>query len=193
MARSQEHKRQDVREFRTQPMNRFPPPWRVVEMAGCFVVQDATGQNVAWFAPWKQAFSSLVISSWRGAPYQREQMGRFQRSSPGERLSGTAHRQIRYPDGTRAPLWGWSMAGGCELRQRREQKTSKWSEHHEGAEGRRAKAAVDPANPVGNPGPLPPIQTKFDPRLTTRLPGKDKTNKVPVRPPGAGRPQGIDQ
>jgi hypothetical protein len=28
---------------------RFPPPWRVVEMAGCFVVQDATGQNVAWF------------------------------------------------------------------------------------------------------------------------------------------------
>jgi hypothetical protein len=27
----------------------FPPPWRVVEMAGCFVVQDAAGQNVAWF------------------------------------------------------------------------------------------------------------------------------------------------
>jgi hypothetical protein len=35
--------------FRTQPMNRFPPPWRVVEMAGCFTVQDATGQSVAWF------------------------------------------------------------------------------------------------------------------------------------------------
>ena len=29
--------------------HRFPPPWRVVEMAGCFTVQDATGQNVAWF------------------------------------------------------------------------------------------------------------------------------------------------
>jgi hypothetical protein len=28
---------------------RFPPPWRVVEMAGCFIVQDATEQNVAWF------------------------------------------------------------------------------------------------------------------------------------------------
>jgi hypothetical protein len=28
---------------------RFPPPWRIVEMAGCFTVQDATGQNVAWF------------------------------------------------------------------------------------------------------------------------------------------------
>ena len=28
---------------------RFPPPWRVDEMAGCFIVQDATGQNVAWF------------------------------------------------------------------------------------------------------------------------------------------------
>jgi hypothetical protein len=28
---------------------RFPPPWRVVDMAGCFIVQDATGQNVAWF------------------------------------------------------------------------------------------------------------------------------------------------
>jgi hypothetical protein len=29
--------------------HRFPPPWRVVEMAGYFTVQDATGQNVAWF------------------------------------------------------------------------------------------------------------------------------------------------
>jgi hypothetical protein len=28
---------------------RFPAPWRVVEMAAYFVVQDATGQNVAWF------------------------------------------------------------------------------------------------------------------------------------------------
>jgi hypothetical protein len=28
---------------------RFPPPWHVVKMAGCFIVQDATGQNVAWF------------------------------------------------------------------------------------------------------------------------------------------------
>jgi hypothetical protein len=27
----------------------FPTPWHVVEMAGCFIVQDATGQNVAWF------------------------------------------------------------------------------------------------------------------------------------------------
>ena len=35
--------------FRTQPMNRFPPPWRIVELAGSFTVQDATGQNVAWF------------------------------------------------------------------------------------------------------------------------------------------------
>jgi hypothetical protein len=23
----------------------------------------------------------------------------------------TAHRQIRYPDGTRAPLWGWVHGG----------------------------------------------------------------------------------
>jgi hypothetical protein len=29
-----------------------------------------------------------------------------------------------------------------------------------------APKPVDPNNPVGNPGPLPPIQTKFDPRLT---------------------------
>jgi hypothetical protein len=29
--------------------DRFPTPWRVVEMAGCFTVQNATGQNVAWF------------------------------------------------------------------------------------------------------------------------------------------------
>ena len=29
--------------------DRFPRPWRIVEMAGCFTVQDATGQNVAWF------------------------------------------------------------------------------------------------------------------------------------------------
>jgi hypothetical protein len=28
---------------------RFPPPWRIVEMTGCFVVQDATGRNVASF------------------------------------------------------------------------------------------------------------------------------------------------
>jgi hypothetical protein len=28
---------------------RFPPPWRVVEMTACFVVQDATGRNVASF------------------------------------------------------------------------------------------------------------------------------------------------
>jgi hypothetical protein len=35
----------------TEPLTgrRFPPPWRVVEVAGCFIVQDATGQNVAWF------------------------------------------------------------------------------------------------------------------------------------------------
>jgi hypothetical protein len=26
-----------------------PPPWHVIEMAGCFIVQDATGQNVALF------------------------------------------------------------------------------------------------------------------------------------------------
>ena len=29
----------------------------------------------------------------------------------------------------------------------------------------------DLANPVGNPGPLPPIQTKSDPRRTTPSPG----------------------
>jgi hypothetical protein len=36
---------------RTEKMNsrRFPPPWRIVEMPGCIVVRDATGQNVAWF------------------------------------------------------------------------------------------------------------------------------------------------
>jgi hypothetical protein len=28
---------------------RFPRPWRVVEHAASFTVQDATGQNVAWF------------------------------------------------------------------------------------------------------------------------------------------------
>jgi hypothetical protein len=28
---------------------RFPRPWRVVEHAASFGVQDATGQNVAWF------------------------------------------------------------------------------------------------------------------------------------------------
>jgi hypothetical protein len=28
---------------------RFPRPWRVVEHAASFAVQDATGQNVAWF------------------------------------------------------------------------------------------------------------------------------------------------
>jgi hypothetical protein len=30
-------------------MTTRPPPWRVVEGAGCFIVQDATEQNVAWF------------------------------------------------------------------------------------------------------------------------------------------------
>jgi hypothetical protein len=30
-------------------MTARPPPWRVVEGAGCFIVQDATEQNVAWF------------------------------------------------------------------------------------------------------------------------------------------------
>jgi hypothetical protein len=29
--------------------HRFPPPWRIVEMPGRFVVQDATGRNFAWF------------------------------------------------------------------------------------------------------------------------------------------------
>jgi hypothetical protein len=28
---------------------RFPRPWRMVERAAGFIVQDATGQNVAWF------------------------------------------------------------------------------------------------------------------------------------------------
>jgi hypothetical protein len=28
---------------------RFPRPWRVVEHPASFTVQDATGQNVAWF------------------------------------------------------------------------------------------------------------------------------------------------
>jgi hypothetical protein len=28
---------------------RFPPPWRMVENSLCFIVQDATGQNLAWF------------------------------------------------------------------------------------------------------------------------------------------------
>jgi hypothetical protein len=28
---------------------RFPLPWRMVENSLCFVVQDATGQNLAWF------------------------------------------------------------------------------------------------------------------------------------------------
>jgi hypothetical protein len=28
---------------------RFPRPWRMVEHAASFIVQDATGQNVAWF------------------------------------------------------------------------------------------------------------------------------------------------
>jgi hypothetical protein len=28
---------------------RFPRPWRVVEHAASFAVQDAMGQNVAWF------------------------------------------------------------------------------------------------------------------------------------------------
>jgi hypothetical protein len=38
--------------FRTQPMTprRFPPPWRVVEMAG-FIVQDATGLYVMVLFP----------------------------------------------------------------------------------------------------------------------------------------------
>jgi hypothetical protein len=25
------------------------PPWQVVEVAGCFIVQDAMGRNAAWF------------------------------------------------------------------------------------------------------------------------------------------------
>jgi hypothetical protein len=29
--------------------HRFPPPWRIVEMSGCFVVRDATGRSFAWF------------------------------------------------------------------------------------------------------------------------------------------------
>jgi hypothetical protein len=32
-----------------EPPRRFPPPWRVVDTAGCFIVKDATGRNVAWF------------------------------------------------------------------------------------------------------------------------------------------------
>jgi hypothetical protein len=28
---------------------RFPPPWHIYEMNECFVIQDATGRNVAWF------------------------------------------------------------------------------------------------------------------------------------------------
>jgi hypothetical protein len=28
---------------------RFPPPWRIVEIAGRFIIQDATGQDFAWF------------------------------------------------------------------------------------------------------------------------------------------------
>jgi hypothetical protein len=28
---------------------RFPRPWRVVEHAASFAVQDATGRNIAWF------------------------------------------------------------------------------------------------------------------------------------------------
>ena len=35
---------------------RFPPTWRVVEMAEWFVVQDATGQN------WRGSISDLLIS-----------------------------------------------------------------------------------------------------------------------------------
>ena len=31
------------------PPRRFPPPWRVVENAESFWVQDATGQTVGWF------------------------------------------------------------------------------------------------------------------------------------------------
>jgi hypothetical protein len=30
-------------------MTTRPPPWRVVEGTGCFIVQDATAQNVAFF------------------------------------------------------------------------------------------------------------------------------------------------
>jgi hypothetical protein len=29
--------------------HRFPPPWRIVERAGCFIVQDAMGKDFAWF------------------------------------------------------------------------------------------------------------------------------------------------
>ena len=28
---------------------RFPRPWRMIEHAASFIVQDATGHNVAWF------------------------------------------------------------------------------------------------------------------------------------------------
>jgi hypothetical protein len=28
---------------------RFPPPWCILERAGCFIVQDATGHGMAWF------------------------------------------------------------------------------------------------------------------------------------------------
>jgi hypothetical protein len=32
-----------------EPPRRFPSPWRIIEMAGCFIVQEANRTNVAWF------------------------------------------------------------------------------------------------------------------------------------------------
>jgi hypothetical protein len=32
-----------------QKATRFPPPWRILERAGCFMVQNATGHDMAWF------------------------------------------------------------------------------------------------------------------------------------------------
>jgi hypothetical protein len=32
-----------------QMTTRFPAPWRILERAGCFIVQDATGRGMAWF------------------------------------------------------------------------------------------------------------------------------------------------
>jgi hypothetical protein len=46
-----------------------------------------------------------------------------------------------------------------------------------------APKLVDPAKPMGNPAPLPPIQTKFDHRFTTLFPGKE-IEKLEV-PPGS--------
>jgi hypothetical protein len=32
-----------------QKATRFPPPWRILERGGCFMVQDATGYGMGWF------------------------------------------------------------------------------------------------------------------------------------------------